>query len=161
MNTMKQEQQLYTASVNKDHPQTDKKSRTWVWVLSGMLVLYTLISLIVLAFGVQVAINAFGGPTIVAEQYYSAIKDQDYARAYTYLDLKVAARMSKEAFITAARDRDRADGVVTTFTLLTEPDGDHATATIAVTRSHEKAYTVHLNLQKVGNEWKISAYDRL
>jgi hypothetical protein len=100
-------------------------------------------------------------PLIASEAYYVAIRDQDYAKAYTYLGADMKARLSREAFIQQARQQDETLGRMTRYTEDNFPFGDPATITEAVTRAHGTTYKVHLELRHEGGAWKITAFDRI
>lgn len=87
-----------------------RKSNRWVWIVLGILALLCLLGSMLFAFGAGVAVVTIGGPTIASDQYYTAIRNQDYARAYTYLGSSLKAELSQEAFTQAAQQQDAAEG---------------------------------------------------
>jgi hypothetical protein len=104
--------------------------------------------------------STVAGPTATANSYYQAIKGQDYAKAYTYLDtsgVSVAGQsVTQDAFVKLAQLDDTAQGPVTNFTQTgVNVTNDTATVTMSVTR--RSTYTVELQMKKVGNDWKIVA----
>jgi hypothetical protein len=153
-------------------PPQKKSSLRWLWItlaiVGGILVLacggcviagYAGISI----FG-QTVTTALGPPTTAAS-YYQAIEKQDYATAYTYLDtsgVTVAGQtFTKDAFVQAAQLYDTAKGKVSSFSqtgMNLDSSGNTATVTMSVTRNGS-AYTVNLQMKKVGSDWKITAAD--
>ncbi len=141
--------------------QRPRLSYRWVWIALGILALSSIIGCTVLAWGVSFGIKTFGGPAIASDQYYTAMRDQDYARAYSYLGSDLRARLSQEAFTQQAQQQDEALGRVSHYTYGNVPIGDPATATLTVTRTYGTTYTVHLELRQEGGAWKITAFDRI
>ena len=88
-----------------------------------------------LAFVVSFAINTPGGPTMVADQYYSAIKNQDYARAYSYLGSLLKKAFSSGGFALEAQENEAAFGKVSHFTYAATASGEPETAIMTVTRT--------------------------
>lgn len=138
--------------------QQPKKSYRWVWITLGILLLVCVVGVAVV---VGFAVSSFGGPTITSDQYYTAIRDQDYARAYSYLGSNVRATLSQEAFTQQAQQQDAAFGRVSTYTYTNVPVGDPTTANLTVTRADGTSYTVHLELRQEGGAWKITSFDRI
>ncbi len=138
-----------------------RKSRRWVWVILSILALSSILGCTVLALGASFAIKTFGGPTIASDQYYTAIRDQDYARAYSYLGSGLQSRLSQEAFSQQAQRQDEALGRVSRYAYANVPAGDPATVILTVTRSNGTSYTVHLEMRQEGGAWKVSAFDRI
>src|SRR5690349_14560060 len=82
----------YSASPVPGSTQQHSKARHWVWIVLGVFALLCVLGgALVWTFAVN--------PAIAGEQYYIAIRDQDYAKAYTYLGPDLQARLSQEAFI--------------------------------------------------------------
>lgn len=118
------------------------------------------------ATGIGFFAKTVGAPTIVATEYYQAIENRDYSKAYSYLapDATVTVGgqpvpVTQTAFMAAAMSVDTAQGKVTNFS----PAGfsvnnNIANFTMLVTRSG-KSYDVHLQLQQEGNSWKITTAD--
>ena len=149
-------------------PQPQKRSLRWLWitlgVVGGILVLGCAACGIAGALGVNFVSQAVG-PAVVASQYYNAVSQQDYNKAYGYLDTNSISvqgqTLTQQAYAQAAQLVDTAQGKVTKssstgFNVTTNT----ATVTMNVTRS-SGAYEVHLLLKKIGNDWKIVSVDRL
>jgi hypothetical protein len=120
--------------------------------------------------GVFALLCVFGGvlvwtfsvsPVLAEEQYYIAIRNQDYAKAYSYLGSDMRARLSQQAFIQQAQQQDETLGRMTRYKENNFPLGDPATITVTVTRAQGTTYTVHLELRQEGGAWKITSFDRI
>ena len=143
------------------YSQQPRKSYRWVWIILGILALVCIIGGGLLIWGLGSAINTFGGPTIASDQYYNAIRDQDFARAYTFLGYDVKAGLSQEAFTQQAQQQDEAYGRVSHFSYANVPIGDPANVTLTVTRANGTSYAVNLEVRQEGGAWKISSFDRI
>ena len=138
-----------------------RKSNRWVWIILGCLVLLNILSSLLFAFGLGVAVVPIGGPTLASDQYYTAIRNQDYARAYTHLGSSLKAELSQEAFTQAAQQQDAAAGKVIRYAYTNVPIGDPATVHLTVTRANGTTYTVNLVMQQEAGVWKVTAFDRI
>jgi hypothetical protein len=100
---------------------------------------------------------------MTVDQYYTAIRNQDYAQAYTFLDASLKTSMTQEQFIQMARSRDTAEGVISKLDTIAPDFASNPAEYVVVTatRSHGTSYTVHLQLRQVGQNWKITAFDRI
>src|SRR5690349_16719252 len=123
--------------------QRPRPSYRWLWVVLGIFALLCILGgALVWVF----AASPVGGPTIASDQYYTAIRDNDYTKAYSYLGSALRTRLSREAFTQAAQQQDEAFGRVIQYSYGNVPMGDPATATLTVTRVDGISYTVHLEL---------------
>ena len=143
----------YNASPNSGHSHHRRKSRRWLWITLGIVAL-------VCVLGGVLVWNFAVNPALAEEQYYIAIKNQDYAKAYSFLGSEVQARLSQRAFIQQAQLQDEALGRMTRYTEDNIPIGDPATITETVTRALGSTYTVHLELRQERSAWKITSFDR-
>jgi hypothetical protein len=141
--------------------QQPRKTYRWVWITLGILAVVCIIGGGLLIWGIGSAINSYGGPTIASDQYYNAIRDQNFARAYTFLGSDLKAGLSQEAFTQQAQQQDTTYGRVSEFSYANVPIGDPANATLTVTRANGTTYTVHLEMRQEGGAWKITAFDRI
>lgn len=162
-----------------------KKGRRWLPILITLLVLF---SCAASAYSYISSVLHDPVPGIV-NQYYTAIKNQDYATAYTYLSSHqwtsgvtsnpgrgIAGGwgfaggqdfMTQSEFTQAAQNADTTQGKVRTFTIedtmrpLDSSGSYTATASVSVTRNGAPYY-VNLNLQQIGGgDWNIIGYDYL
>ena len=138
-----------------------RKSYRWVWIVLGILVLLSILGGTLLALGVGLVVKTVGGPTIASDQYYTALRNQDYATAYTYLGSHLKTVYSQEAFTQLVHERDATAGKVIRYAYVNIPLGDPATVTLTVTRVNGTTYTVHLEMQQEAGSWKVSAFDRI
>jgi len=146
-----------------------QKSRKWLWItlaiIGGVLVLGCGGCVIASAVGINILGNV-AGPTVTANAYYQAIKDQDYNKAYTYWDTsKVTSvggqQVTQGAFVQLGQLDDKLRGAVTSLSQTNEStNGNTATATMSVTRNGS-TYTVQLQMNKVGSDWKITSANNI
>jgi hypothetical protein len=144
------------------YAQQPSKPHGWIWVVVVILLLSLLVSTVQLAARVGLALRPFARPVIVADQYYTAIKNRDYAQAYTYLDSSLTSSLTQDQFIKMAQQRDVADGTVSSYSIAPDFTGNPAeNVNVTVMRSKGTSYIVQLHIRQVGKEWKISAFDRI
>lgn len=146
-----------------------KRSLRWLWItlgiIGGVLLLSCAGCFIAGAAGYNFFAQTVIGPTTVANSYYSAIQNQDYAKAYSYLDSNMQTlsgqTLTQNLYTTAATAKDTADGAVISFsqTDYTTNNGT-ASITMSVTRNG-LTYDVHLQLQQANNNWVITSYDAI
>ncbi|SRR6266568_2747939 len=101
----------------------------------------------------------------VAGNYYSAIQQQDYTKAYSYLDTSVVTVQGQPAtqqgFTLLAQTLDQTKGKVSSFTITgSKVTGGTAMVTVKVTRNGQ-SYDVHLTLKQEGSDWKITSFDNI
>ena len=155
--------------------QQPSKSYRWVWITLVMLALICIIggalltwglgsAIIVgalLIWGLGSALTIIGSPTITCDEYYNAIRDQDYSRAYSFLGSGVKAGLSQEAFTQQAQQQDGAYGHVRQFFYANGSGDDPASVTLTVRRLYGTSSTVNLEMRQEGRAWKITAFDRI
>ena len=148
-------------------PQQPKRSLRWLWItlgiVGGILVLACAGCGIAGALGYNFVAKAVG-PAVVASQYYVAVGDQNYAKAYSYLDtssISVQGRsVTEQEYARIEQVIDTTQGKVTKSSSTDfNVNNDTATFTMRVTRT-SGAYDVHMQLKKIGNDWKIASIDR-
>jgi hypothetical protein len=148
-----------------------KKSRRGLWITLGII-----FGVILLVFaGGIVAIVAYvnNSPAkTVTQHYYDAVKSQNYAQAYTYLDIQTLTlngqqqQATQALYTQVAQIVDQQNGKVTDYTITgvnlssSTSGGNVATVTVNVTRSG-KTQEVHVQLKQEGNDWKIVGIDHL
>ncbi|TMD57864.1 MAG: ABC transporter substrate-binding protein [Chloroflexi bacterium] len=143
------------------YSQLPRKSSHWVWMTLGILALVCTLGAALLAFGLGIAINTYGSPTIASDQYYTAIKNQDDAAAYSYLGSHLKTVYSQQAFTQLAQQQDAIEGRVSHYAYANTPTGDPATVILTVTRANGTPYTVHLQMRQEAGTWKVTAFDRV
>ena len=165
--------------------QPRKKGRRWLKILIAILVLLSGAAS-VYSFISSVLHDPVPG---IVTQYYTAIKNQDYASAYNYLGLHQSLSglqsnpgrgivggwgfpggldlLTLSEFTQEAQYADTTQGKVRTFNIentmrpLNSSGSYTATASVRVTRNGD-SYYVNLNLQQIGGgDWKIIGYDSL
>jgi hypothetical protein len=170
-NVVNQEQQqpLYAApppTVQENAPlqPQPRTSRRWVWitlgVIGGLIVVGGIVLVVSMNFFKASTIKTIAGPTIVADQYYTTIKNQDYTKAYTFWDSNVQKVYPLEMFTSESQLVDKQLGAVTHYTIASQvqyPENNTAIVTLTVTRSGGVSQTVQLHVQQVGSEWKITS----
>lgn len=152
-------------------PQPQKKSRRGLWIalgiIAGVLVLLCGGFAVAGAFGVGLFTSIVSGPTNAVNQYYTAVENQDYQTAYSYLQLdtftvsgqQVAANEALYARLASALDT--AKGKVTSHSITSiNVNNNDATVVVNATRSGQ-TYEVQLELQKIGNDWKIVRFNNV
>jgi len=138
--------------------QRPRSSYRWLWIVLGIFAMLCLLGgALVWVF----VVSPIGGPTIASDQYYTAIRDQDFAKAYSYLGSDLQAKLSREDFTRQAQQQDEAFGRVSRYSYSNVPLGNPAMANITVTRASGTTYTVHLELRQEGGTWKITTFDRI
>ena len=146
-----------------------KSSLRWLWItlaiIGGIIVLGCAGCAIASAAGIGFFAKTVLGPTTTANAYYQAIKNQDYAKAYTYIDTSKASgqvqQETEQAFSALGQLDDRTQGPVTSFSQQgVSVNNDTATVTMSVTRNGSP-YTVHLQMKQEGNDWKIVGFDNI
>jgi hypothetical protein len=143
------------------YSQPPRTSYRWVWILLGTFALVCILGTVLLALGVGFAVKTIGGPTIASDQYYTAIKNQDYATAYTYLGSHLKTVFSQETFTQLAQERDTTAGKVIRYSYTNIPTGDPASVNLTVTRANGTTYTVQLEMRQEAGVWKVTTFDRI
>ena len=154
----------------KIYPQQPRQSRRALWIVlgivGGLIVLSCATSGIFFALGIGFFARTVAAPTNVVNEYYSAIKIQDYATAYSYLEPTLTTRngqpLTKDLYTTRAQERDTLYGTVFTFTVgsISLYNGI-ASVTVTVKRTNALAYNDHLQLEQVNSTWKIIFFDKI
>jgi ABC-type transporter MlaC component len=116
--------------------------------------------------GIGFFAKTVAGPAITVDQYYTAVKNQDYNTAFTYISTNLTASngqtLTQELYSTAAQALDTVKGKVTNFSVGNiSTNNNVATVTVSVTRGSASPYDVHLQLQQVNGSWKITSYDNI
>jgi hypothetical protein len=159
-------------------PPRPKKSRKWLWIGGLILTLAVLLScgacswvvypIITQAY--QQASSAVYGSQDLVNGYYTAIQNQQYSQAYTYLTPQGSnAHLTQDQFTQQAKQRDSQYGPVYRFTTGTpsvnysDTNGqtiDRFTISVTVARA-KTTYTVQLSAQKINGAWKIENFNQI
>jgi hypothetical protein len=159
-------------------PPRQKKSRKWLWISLSILAVVILLSCGLCSWAAypivtqayQQASSAVYGSQDLVNNYYSAIQNQQYSQAYTYLTSQGSdEHLTQTQFVQEAQQRDKQYGPVYSFTAgapsvnHSDVNGqtiDHFTVDITVARAKSK-YTVHLSAQKINGAWKIQDFNQI
>ena len=121
---------------------------------------------ILFATGVGFFAKTVAAPVTTVNQYYNAVKSQDYNTAYSYIGTNLTASngqaLTQELYATAAQALDTVNGKVTNYSVGNiSVNNDKASITVSVTRGSNSPYDVHLQLQQINGSWKITSYDNI
>jgi ABC-type transporter MlaC component len=116
--------------------------------------------------GVGFFAKTVAGPAITVDQYYTAVKNQNYNTAYSYISSNMTTStgntLTQELYTTAAQALDTVKGKVTNFSVGSVSTSNNvASVTVSVTRGSESPYDVQLQLQQVNGSWKITSYNNI
>lgn len=101
-----------------------------------------------------------GDPATTAQNFYGALHQQDYTRAYAYFSTGAQQRTSRTAFATQYSDLDAVAGVVESYAIASDDvSGGTATTVVDVVRLGDptRAQAQSLSLVKQGGSWRIDA----
>jgi hypothetical protein len=148
-----------------------KKSRRGLWITLGII--FGVILLIFVGGIVAIVAYVNNSPAkTVTQQYYTAVENQNYAQAYSYLDIQTLTlngqqqQATQALYTQVAQIVDQQNGKVTNYNITgvnlnsSTSAGNTATVTVDVTRNG-KTQEVHVQLRQVGNDWKIVSIDHL
>ena len=148
-------------------PQPPKKrSSRWLWITLALV--GGLIALGCVGVFAAIFLVVYNSPAVdITNHYYTAIKNQDYATAYSFLDASRITlngqQLTQDAYIQAGRALDAQKGKITTYSLPSVEISDSGgvnTAGIMVSVTREGVpYAVHLQLQQEDSGWKIVGID--
>ena len=151
-------------------PQQPGRSRRGLWIalaiIVGLIVLGCAVCGILFANGVGFFAKTVAGPAITVDQYYTAVKNQDYNAAYSYISpnttTSTGKTLTQQLYTVAAQGLDTLKGKVTNFSVGSVSTSNNvASVTVSVTRGSDSPYDVHLQLQQVNGSWKIISYDNI
>lgn len=155
-------------------PQPVKKSRRWIWIVVSSLSVVLLASCGLCGWATYSIFSStyqqVSGSLTVVNDYYAAIQTQNYHAAYADLAPQDSiSGLTETQFTQQAQSRDSQNGRVLSYTpgqptystnTNTGPDLSRFTITVTVQRA-KLNYVVLLTIQKVGNTWKITDFDRI
>lgn len=141
-------------------------SRNRWLMIGGLSVLVIAAFALFIISRVEVVTDAFFSrtdlPETVTAHYYEAIRNQNYAAAYTDLDEQATLNgqpIDEQTFIQQASQVDTQRGRLDSYGIFKESD-DASQYTVSLRRG-TNAYSVNLKLRQVGNRWKIVSLDGL
>lgn len=146
-----------------------KRSRKKLWIILSIVGASVLLLCGLCSWGAySFAAPIFQGVSSVStltQDYYQSLEQQNYGVAYT--DLQVS-NLSQADFTQQAQQRETESGTINSFQITAvSPQVSSSssstnisgyTITINVVRKNS-TYTVHLNMTKIGNSWKITSFD--
>jgi hypothetical protein len=141
-------------------PPQQKKSLKWLWItLSIVAAVFVFSCAICGSIGLFASVP---GSNRAAQDYYNAVKNQDYATAYTYLapgaafvdpqSNQTVQIPSQFVYTTVAQALDKNLGVLTNYQVSSGSDSSHVN--VAVTRVKTQ-YDITLTMTQVDGKWKI------
>jgi hypothetical protein len=135
----------------------------WWW--PGILVVLGIAAILGTGNGL-LALWPVARPGLAVDQYYTALRNHDYARAYRFL----AASLTQEQFTQMAKAREAAEGAISKYSiapdlavattplpgeplpLVTFTRNSAETVIVQVIRANGTAYPVHLQVRQVGKQ---------
>ncbi len=147
-----------------------RQSRRALWIVlgifGGLIVLSCALCGIFFALGIGFFARTVAAPTNTVDQYYTAIKNQNYDTAYSYVDPNLTASngqpLTQQIYTTAAQALDAVKGQVSSYSVGSISVNNNITSiTVSVTRTNAPAYDVHLQLKQESGTWKIISYDNI
>ena len=134
-------------------------------IIAGVLVLGCAVCGLAFA-GVGFFAKTVAGPAIVVDQYYNAVKNQDYTTAFSSMEPGTTTFrgqvISQQTYAVAAQGLDTLRGKVSSFSVAVPTvTNNSASVTVTVNRTNAAAYDVHLQLQQVNGTWKIVSFDNI
>jgi hypothetical protein len=126
-------------------------------------------AVLVLAVGIIVVVVAIVGgiwfqnqvsdPSSTALDFYSALHQQDYPRAYNYFSDDSKKQLSQDAFTKQFGDYDSVNGIVDSYSVdgNVQINGNQAVVKVDVVRraNLDQAQVQTVYLVKQGNDWRI------
>ncbi len=159
------------------HP-VAKKSYRWLWIVISAIIVLGLASCGLCAW---IGYSVIGSPLrqelsieeagiSLTQNYYQALQNQDYAQAYTYLSPQGNIKgLTQAQFTKQAQAADQQGGFVDSYTPGSPSIDNNAllnstittfTMPVSIQRAHT-SYSALLTISKIGNQWKITDYDRI
>ena len=143
---------------------TDQSNRTRVILIGGLIVLLIVAFSAFVISRVGVAMNTFFNrtnlPESVTARFFEAIRNQDYAAAYADLDRRATLGgqpVDESSLIQQTSEADAQRGPLLSYSLLKQSDAAAPSTTQieANLQRGDQSTIVHLQLQQVGDRWKI------
>lgn len=128
-------------------PPVKKRRLTWLWILIPVLLVFVTSVVLIVVF----AVRAIVGPIETTDDYFTALRDQNYSEAYDLRCAAFKAQISEPDFA----QREQANGPVRSFDINGfDRNDDSATTEGDVTRAGVN-YHVTVRLEKEDGDWKI------
>jgi hypothetical protein len=128
-------------------PAVKKRRLTWLWILIPVLLVFVTSVVLIAVF----AIRAIVGPIETTDDYFTALRDQNYSKAYDLRCAAFKAQISEPDFA----QREQANGSVSDFNINDfQRQNDTTTTEGDVTRSGV-SYHVTVRLEKEDGDWKV------
>lgn len=128
-------------------PPVKKRRLTWLWILIPVLLVFFTSVVLIVVF----AVRAIVGPIETTDDYFTALRDQNYSEAYDLRCAAFKAQISEPDFA----QREQANGPVRSFDINGfDRNDDSATTEGDVTRAGVN-YHVTVRLEKEDGDWKI------
>ena len=124
-----------------------KRSLAWLWILIPVLLVFLTSVVLIVVF----AVRAIVGPIETTDDYFTALRDQNYSEAYDLRCAAFKAQISEPDFA----QREQANGPVRKFDINgIDRNDDSATTEGDVTRAGVD-YHVTVRLEKEDGDWKV------
>ncbi len=128
-------------------PPGKKRSLAWLWILIPVLLVFLTSVVLIVVF----AVRAIVGPIETTDDYFTALRDQNYSEAYDLRCAAFKAQISEPDFA----QREQANGPVRSFDINgVDRNNDSATTEGDVTRAGVD-YHVTVRLEKEDGDWKV------
>jgi hypothetical protein len=101
------------------------------------------------------AVKLITGPVETTNTYYSDLKHQQYADAYTELCGSLRAQISQAGFIQLQQGDERTKGRVTSYDFSSSDIRDHSAIVDGTVQRGGSRYDARLALRKENGDWKI------
>ena len=144
---------------------TQSNRSRWI-LIGGLIVLMIAAFALIVVSRVDIVMNTFFNrtdrPESVTAHYYEAIRNQNYAAAYTDLDDHATLNgqsFDEQSFIRLATEADAQRGSLVSYGILKQAS-DASRFNASLWRG-DRSYTVHIQLRQVGDRWKIISLDDL
>jgi hypothetical protein len=137
-------------------PEQRRSSRSWLWIVGGIFVVLLLLGG---ALWFALATGVFASPAATVSNYYNAVEQQDYHKAFSYFHFSNSDsdQQSVEAsYVALSRLADAFEGELQSYQIAsTEVSGDTATVVAHLIRAN-RSYDATLQLTRIGSDWKIT-----
>jgi hypothetical protein len=133
-------------------------------LILGFLVVF-LLACVAGILSVTLFFQNVSGPTVTVQEYFNALKNKDYNRAYTYFDPKGTINDGKKDQPVSSKllnSLDEKKGALKSYSIvntLVSP-GNTVIIVVDVRRSNQnQPYKLHLSLREEAGGWKIIRED--